>query len=46
VHSDALTMLMRWGVSDPKHDTRTALAYRLAQRTARIASLAIRPTAE
>ena len=40
-HSDALTMLMRWGVSDPRHDTRTGLAYRLAQRTARIASLGL-----
>jgi hypothetical protein len=46
MHQDALTMLMRWGVSDPRHDTRTALAYRLAQRTARIASLAIRTPAE
>jgi hypothetical protein len=46
MHQDALTMLLRWGVSDPRHDTRTALAYRLAQRTARIASLAIRPSAE
>ena len=40
-HQDALTMLMRWGVSDPRHDTRTGLAYRLAQRTARIASLGL-----
>jgi predicted Zn-dependent protease len=45
MHQDALMMLMRWGVTDPRHDTRTALAYRLAQRTARIASLAYRPTA-
>lgn len=41
MHQDALMMLTRWGVSDPRHDTRTALAYRLAQRTARIASLAL-----
>ena len=40
MHQDALMMLVRWGVSDPRRDTRTALAYRLAQRTARIASLA------
>jgi hypothetical protein len=46
MHQEALTMLMRWGVSDPRHDTRTALAYRLAQRTARIASLAFRASAE
>lgn len=47
MHQEALTMLMRWGVTDPKRDTRTALAYRLAQRTARIASLAFRaPDAE
>jgi hypothetical protein len=41
MHREALAMLMRWGVTDPKHDTRTALAYRLAQRTVRIASLAM-----
>jgi hypothetical protein len=46
MHQEALMMLMRWGVSDPRHDTRTALAYRLAQRTARIASLAFRASAE
>lgn len=46
MHREALTMLFRWGVSEPKHDTRTALAYRLAQRTARIASLAFRTPAE
>jgi hypothetical protein len=45
-HQDALTMLMRWGVSDPRHDTRTGLAYRLAQRTARIASLGLTVQAE
>ena len=46
MHREALTMLMRWGVSDPKHDTRTGLAYRLAQRTARIASLAVHPQSD
>jgi hypothetical protein len=46
MHQEALTMLVRWGVSDPKHDTRTALAYRLAQRTARIASLAMHAPSE
>jgi hypothetical protein len=40
VHLSALTMLQRWGVQEPRRDTRTALAYQLAQRTARIASLA------
>jgi tetratricopeptide (TPR) repeat protein len=40
-HVEALTMLQRWGVQEPRRDTRTALAYRLAQRTARIASLAL-----
>lgn len=39
VHLAALTMLQRWGVQEPRRDTRTALAYQLAQRTARIASL-------
>jgi hypothetical protein len=39
MHAEALAMLLRWGVQEPRHDTRTALAYRLAQRTARIASL-------
>jgi tetratricopeptide (TPR) repeat protein len=46
MHVEALTMLQRWGVQEPRRDTRTALAYRLAQRTARIASLALAPTAE
>lgn len=46
MHREALTMLVRWGVSDPRRDTRTALAYRLAQRTARIASLGTYPQAE
>lgn len=41
MHADALAMLVRWGVTDPRHDTRTALAYRLAQRTARIASIGL-----
>jgi len=44
-HVEALTMLQRWGVQDPRRDTRTALAYRLAQRTARIASLGVPPLA-
>ena len=39
MHAEALGMLQRWGVQEPRRDTRTALAYRLAQRTARIASL-------
>jgi hypothetical protein len=39
MHADALGMLQRWGVQQPRRDSRTALAYRLAQRTARIASL-------
>jgi hypothetical protein len=39
MHAEALATLTRWGVQDPRRDTRTALAYRLAQRTARIASL-------
>lgn len=46
MHREALTMLVRWGVTDPKHDTRTALAYRLARRTARIASLALHTPSE
>ena len=41
MHVEALTMLQRWGVQEPRRDTRTALAYRLAQRTARIASLGV-----
>jgi hypothetical protein len=45
-HVEALTMLQRWGVQEPRRDTRTALAYRLAQRTARIASLALPPAGE
>jgi hypothetical protein len=43
MHAEALAMLVRWGVTDPRHDTRTALAYRLAGRTARIASLGLLP---
>jgi hypothetical protein len=46
MHAEALTMLLRWGVQDPRRDTRTALAYRLAQRTARIASLGLNAPAE
>lgn len=46
MHIEALTMLQRWGVQDPRRDTRTALAYRLARRTARIASLGIVSVAE
>lgn len=46
VHLAALTMLQRWGVQDPRRDTRTALAYQLAQRTARIASLGATPLPE
>jgi hypothetical protein len=46
MHIEALGMLQRWGVQEPRRDTRTALAYRLAQRTARIASLALSPVVE
>lgn len=45
-HVEALAMLKRWGVQDPKRDSRTGLAYRLAERTARIASLALVPVGE
>ncbi|HEX2676377.1 MAG TPA: hypothetical protein VHM19_07045 [Polyangiales bacterium] len=41
MHEEALSMLVRWGVDDPRHDGRTGLAYKLAQRTARIASLGL-----
>ncbi|HEX7480056.1 MAG TPA: hypothetical protein VF331_19820 [Polyangiales bacterium] len=41
MHEDALEMLNRWGVQNPRHDGRTGLAYRLAQRTARIASIGL-----
>jgi hypothetical protein len=41
MHAEALAMLQRWGVQEPRRDSRTALAYRLAQRTARIASLGL-----
>lgn len=41
MHVEALAMLQRWGVQEPRRDTRTALAYRLAERTARIASLGL-----
>jgi hypothetical protein len=40
-HQEALSMLAQWGVADPRHDTRTGLAYKLARRTARIASLGL-----
>jgi len=46
VHLSALTMLQAWGVQEPRRDTRTALAYQLAQRTARIASLGLVPVGE
>lgn len=46
MHVEALGMLQRWGVQEPKRDTRTALAYRLAERTARIASLGLLPVGE
>lgn len=45
-HVEALTMLQRWGVQEPRRDTRTGLAYRLAQRTARIASLGVPPISQ
>jgi hypothetical protein len=46
MHVEALAMLQRWGVQEPRRDTRTALAYRLAERTARIASLGLVPVGE
>jgi tetratricopeptide (TPR) repeat protein len=46
MHEEALGMLVRWGVQEPRRDTRTGLAYRLAQRTARIASLGLNAPAE
>ncbi len=46
MHEEALATLTRWGVADPRHDGRTGLAYKLAQRTARIASIALRDDAE
>jgi hypothetical protein len=46
MHAEALATLMRWGVQDPRHDARTGLAYRLAQRTARIASLGMPAASE
>lgn len=44
MHEEALSMLARWGVDDPRRDGRTGLAYKLAQRTARIASLGVADT--
>ena len=46
MHEEALAMLRRWGVQEPRHDARTGLAYRLAQRTARIASLGLSGSGE
>jgi hypothetical protein len=41
MHEEALSMLAQWGVEDPRRDGRTGLAYKLARRTARIASLGL-----
>jgi hypothetical protein len=41
MHAEALNMLARWGVDEPRRDSRTGLAYRLALRTARIASIGL-----
>ena len=38
-HEQALDQMLRWGVSDPRHDPRARLAHGLAERRARIASL-------
>ena len=46
MHEEALAMLVRWGVQEPRRDGRTGLAYRLAQRTARIASLGLNGAGE
>lgn len=37
-HEDALLQMLRWGVEDPRSDSRARLAHRLAGRRARIAS--------
>jgi hypothetical protein len=38
-HAQALTHMLRWGVSDPRNDPRAREARRLAERRVRIASL-------
>jgi tetratricopeptide (TPR) repeat protein len=38
-HEQALTQMLRWGVSDPRRDPRARLARGLAERRARIASI-------
>jgi hypothetical protein len=35
-HREALGRMMRWGVSDPEHDPRARLAYRMAARVVRV----------
>jgi hypothetical protein len=45
MHEQALSALSRWGVTEPRHDARTGLAYKLARRTARIASIGSAPAA-
>jgi hypothetical protein len=37
-HEDALAQMLRWGVDDPRNDSRARVAHRLAARRARIAS--------
>jgi hypothetical protein len=39
VHRTALDHLLRWGVAEPSRDPRTRLAYSLAMRSARVATL-------
>lgn len=36
LHREALVRMVHWGVVDPAHDPRAALAYRIASRTATI----------
>lgn len=39
VHKAALAHMVRWGVAEPLTDTRTAIAYRLATRSATFAAI-------
>jgi hypothetical protein len=39
-HTESLLQMVRWGVTDPRHDPRAPLARQLAERRASIASLA------
>lgn len=38
-HEQALSQMLRWGVTDPRHDPRARLARGLAERRVRIASI-------